>query len=616
MRAKDDLPMCEDPWPDPGALRPEVLVLFPDEVPEALGAVLPAGTDVVAQRLDALHPEWFAPESGLDLRMTAGERLAAEAARCGLLLACETMEPSPAWCAAMTESLLGCLAHGAVAVVLPATRTALGPQAIDALVPLLSTPRGWQGLFLQVRVVRGPGESLIRTEGMRYFGLPDLQCRTAVEQEADSRRMVEAGIVHLMRGGRDALPPGCIAEATGPDGRWLGRFEVRADSDGEDEGKQEGGAPGVLQVVPVLPQPGSARADRVAAADPGPPAPDRLLAGQRVRDLDLRGAAMAGVDLGAVRGERLDLSHAELREANLREARLSDCRLDAAQLEGSDWTGASLRLCSLDGARAARACFDGARLEDSSVAGADLHQASLAGAKLSQTSFERSVLRAAVLDGASGASVVFRGADLSGASLVGAQLDEADFRGADLRGASLASGAFGHADFRGALLERTVFDGADLHQAQFDQEAAQAESGPDAGSEDSPTPEEDLLGVLESFAQALAGRFSDAGARPSELLAELLAQTDAALEAVPPEQAEPLHHLLERLRGMESQADSAESLVTGMCAMLEEARPLLSESVSAADWQEIVSRLVESGGRKPDRRRRSGGGTDRTGGKS
>jgi uncharacterized protein YjbI with pentapeptide repeats len=203
--------------------------------------------------------------------------------------------------------------------------------------------------------------------------------------------------------------------------------------------------------------------------------------GGRACNFDLHDADLYRADLSGLGADRVDLRTADLRDATLRGARLGNCRAEQARFEGSDWTGATLRMCALDDAHGAEAFFDGARIEDSTVTGADLSRASLRGAHLTETSFARAVMREVALDDAEGEGVEFRGADLGGATLIGARFDEADFRGADLRGADLARGRFRCADFRGALLDGARFDDADCAGALFDEGAGPHASAPNAG---------------------------------------------------------------------------------------------------------------------------------------
>jgi uncharacterized protein YjbI with pentapeptide repeats len=121
-----------------------------------------------------------------------------------------------------------------------------------------------------------------------------------------------------------------------------------------------------------------------------------------LRDLDLRGAKLAGVELG-----NCDLQGSRLDGANLKKASLWSCQLQSASFVGADLSGARLAFIKAEGAS-----FENARL-----CGCEIYIATLKGA-------------------------VFRGADLSGSDLSRSWLEGADFTGARLDGADL-----GHAEY-------------------------------------------------------------------------------------------------------------------------------------------------------------------------
>ena len=415
----------------------------------------------------------------------------------------------------------------------------------------------------------------------------------------------------------------------------------------------------MLEMVPLAAEPsGPAEDAGRSRTRRRPGAAPRRLHRPRARavDLDLRGAALAGCDLGGLKGDRLDLSRADLAGARLAQARLGGCRLQGAALDRIDAAGAVLRLCALDGAQAAGARLDGARLEDSSARGADFSAASLRDARLGETSFERAVLREAVLDGASGDGVVFRGADLGGASLRGAWLDDADFRGADLQGADLSAGRFGSADFRGALLAGARFDDADLSAALFDRgedprrpTVGGARAGPTLPGGRAAAQDDDAGGaaarpqpfaaaddgdgdgaagpLLDLLAAALrpsgserataAATGTGRGARPPgapggvEALLSALAATLGGLprqppardggapQAAPPRDASPegpaaaaLRDLLARLGAVEGDAATAQQRAARLRALLDDALPALAGALGEADWQALAALLA------------------------
>ena len=112
------------------------------------------------------------------------------------------------------------------------------------------------------------------------------------------------------------------------------------------------------------------------------------------------------------RGERADLSGADLRGANL----------SGADLRGADLMGAYLHKADLRGAN---------------LMGAYLHKADLAEANLMKANLIRANLRKADLRGANLMGADLMGADLSGADLMGANLSGAYLIRANLSGAKL-----------------------------------------------------------------------------------------------------------------------------------------------------------------------------------
>jgi uncharacterized protein YjbI with pentapeptide repeats len=117
------------------------------------------------------------------------------------------------------------------------------------------------------------------------------------------------------------------------------------------------------------------------------------------------------------KGERLDLSG-----ANLRDAKLCDSNLKFANLSGADLSDTNLRRADLSGANLSGANLFGADLADANLRGANLSNANLTDANLSYADLHNADL--------------YR-ADLSGANLSYADLHNADLRRADLRGANL-----------------------------------------------------------------------------------------------------------------------------------------------------------------------------------
>ncbi|MBE0625490.1 MAG: pentapeptide repeat-containing protein [Burkholderiales bacterium] len=516
----------------------EVVALFAHKAPEDLGFLAHRTPRVEARLLDEI-PLFVGPESELALLLTSEERQAAAAARAGLLLRCDDGTPSSARLSASVDHILRCRELGAVAIVLPAARKVIGPSALAALAPALSSTKGQLKLFVQFHVVQDDRHAWSHTHGMAHYGLPDLECRTTLENREFAARLLQAGMAHLMKQGPDALVLGSVMEAIEPDGRSLGRFEVCAPLAVEGHSYDAWGA---LQMLPLPAE----------AADEGPLEEHRmdtlsqlrLFIANRLRahDIDLHEAQLAAANLCGLSADRLDLSWANLRGATLRDARLGDCLLRGAWLEDSDWSGATLRVCVLDDARVAGACFDSARIEDSSAKGADLTGASLRGTKLTETSFERAVLRGAVFDDAEGEGVEFRGADLAGASLIGVRLDEADFRGANLQGADLSRGRFHSADFRGAILEGSRFDDADCAGARCDEGAGpRPNSASNADAKAAASFDEFANSALRLGMAALPGVFAAREDATAEFLEGVQRTVDALGAAAdrPPEEWKP-----------------------------------------------------------------------------
>jgi hypothetical protein len=105
------------------------------------------------------------------------------------------------------------------------------------------------------------------------------------------------------------------------------------------------------------------------------------------------------------KGQRADLSEADLIRANLSEADLIRADLRGANLRGADLSGANLNEANLRGAN-----LSGADLRGTNLRGADLRGANLRGADLSEAN----------LRGADLSEVNLSEADLSGANLSGA----------------------------------------------------------------------------------------------------------------------------------------------------------------------------------------------------
>jgi hypothetical protein len=213
----------------------------------------------------------------------------------------------------------------------------------------------------------------------------------------------------------------------------------------------------VLVVIMLLTLPGYASADGPVGADCTDP--PNLVPLADLRNCDLSGRQMAGVNLYSAKlsGANLsnadlsgaDLSGADLANANLNGAILDNASLFTTNLVAATFDNASLRNTNMDDAYAPGGSFINADLRGANLYFATLSDANLSGANLSDSSlsiytFERSNLQNANLSG-SGISgdmrnTDLRGADLSFTTLWYVSLNNADLRNANLLGAELKVG--------------------------------------------------------------------------------------------------------------------------------------------------------------------------------
>lgn len=201
-----------------------------------------------------------------------------------------------------------------------------------------------------------------------------------------------------------------------------------------------------------------------------------------LRGADLRGARLAGIDVGYVEYAhdpdgsylrnpcRWDLSGAKMQGANLERAILRTALLSDANLEGATLTAADLRDTD----------FSGANLKNANLSFCDLRRANLTNAQLVGANLDHSKLGSGPLDEHGGPVDLSPSSRLAraklpgqsaqrilacrgeGATLDGAQIDSATLRWADLR-----QGRFRRVSLRGAELshaqcEWAVFEDADL----------------------------------------------------------------------------------------------------------------------------------------------------------
>ena len=196
-----------------------------------------------------------------------------------------------------------------------------------------------------------------------------------------------------------------------------------------------------------------------------------LLAGD-LKERDLRGARMRGVDLcqADLRGAVLDgadlreadITLATLGEASFRNANLTDARLQAVNLEltgpaRTDFSGAELTRVNLKNSNLSGCRFLDGEMRRIDLTHCNLTSAQLSGANLTEANFSYSNLH---------------GADFSYAMVLSSLFNEVDLRGANLRHSELTAAVFngvrfGDADLTRAHLSKTVFARCrELHQAR------------------------------------------------------------------------------------------------------------------------------------------------------
>ncbi len=167
-------------------------------------------------------------------------------------------------------------------------------------------------------------------------------------------------------------------------------------------------------------------------------------------------------------------------------------KLDNLDLTGIDLsecvlTGAFLRNSILEKANLAGADLSGADLKDAILTDADMSKCKMTGADLSGVSASRIKAKEADLTSAGFQMADLSKADLSGAILTKAMLEEADlegaclkgslchkvsgnnvrFTGADLSDVDMTDSILVKADLRESIINKTIFNGADLKEADF-----------------------------------------------------------------------------------------------------------------------------------------------------
>jgi uncharacterized protein YjbI with pentapeptide repeats len=174
-------------------------------------------------------------------------------------------------------------------------------------------------------------------------------------------------------------------------------------------------------------------------------------------DMDLSGAYLLGTDLRKAHLSGANLSGADLRAATLIEATLIETNLTGADLGKANLSGAELRVAdlskaNLSAATLTRADLRGARLLDARLLTANLSEANVSGARLGRANLSNANLTGADLSYANLSEANLTGADLSKANLSEAQLSEANLSEANLQVATLLETDLSGADLTGCRI--------------------------------------------------------------------------------------------------------------------------------------------------------------------
>lgn len=227
-------------------------------------------------------------------------------------------------------------------------------------------------------------------------------------------------------------------------------------------------------------------AAKVGAALPPPRPIDRtafdLEAARRegFRDARLRDADFSGLDLSGVTFAGAVLRGARFVGAVLRGADLSGAILSDADLSGADLTGARLDHADLHTAVVAKAVWRNTSLTRSNLTRLDLSGADFSGASGTRADFTAATLTAASFAAARLPQARFRRAVLTAVDFTAADMRDADMSGAKAADARLADanltrlragqGAdFSNADFRRCMADGSIWKGATLAKACFQQ---------------------------------------------------------------------------------------------------------------------------------------------------
>ena len=191
----------------------------------------------------------------------------------------------------------------------------------------------------------------------------------------------------------------------------------------------------------------------------GTPLDDIDLTGASLKDVNLSGASMARVQMPGMNLHKYDLHSTNLTDANLGGTNLSEANLSSAKLVGPHLN------------------LSGAILVDADFSSADLSGVNLSGFNLEGVIFNGAILANANLDSVNLDETYFQDANLSGAKLTNTGSLNLDLSGADLTDANLTKltcwfvgfedALCINTDFTGANLTASMFSGADIHGAVF-----------------------------------------------------------------------------------------------------------------------------------------------------
>ncbi len=201
------------------------------------------------------------------------------------------------------------------------------------------------------------------------------------------------------------------------------------------------------------------------------------LSGANLIEANLTGAHLTGADLTGANLTGADLTGANLTGANLSGANLSWDDLSEASLTWANLSGANLSWANLSGADLSKADMteanlSGADLTEANLNRADLNRADLGGANLSGADLSQTNLSEADLSKANLRWAKLNEAKLSWAKLNEADLSEADLSGTNLSGTDLSRAGLGGANLKRAKLQKAyaafaIFEGTEIEDAEI-----------------------------------------------------------------------------------------------------------------------------------------------------